>query len=242
MKFYSSISKYYDYIFPLNPKQVSFCESYIKAPSDILDIGCATGNLSIALAKKGHAVKAIDLDEEMIHLAKNKAKQAGVSLLTKFEKINMNDIQEVYPPKYFDGICLFGNTLVHLLYENEIDSFFSSVFSLLKDKGLFLIQILNYDYILGNNITLLPIIENKKIHFTREHDFQRDGLIDFNTKLKILNRDMEISNSIPLFPIKKDLLIEKLNVAGFTSIETFSGFDKTMPNKHSLPFVVAAQK
>jgi magnesium-protoporphyrin O-methyltransferase len=44
----------------------------------VLDAGCGTGSLSIALAQAGAAVDGIDFSERMIETAKNRARQPGL--------------------------------------------------------------------------------------------------------------------------------------------------------------------
>lgn len=45
----------------------------------VLEIGCGTGHLAVAMAQAGAQVYAIDLSREMVELANRKAKAAGVS-------------------------------------------------------------------------------------------------------------------------------------------------------------------
>ena len=46
----------------------------------ILDVGCGTGRHAIELAKRGYRVTGIDLSQDQLARAKEKAKEAGVSV------------------------------------------------------------------------------------------------------------------------------------------------------------------
>jgi SAM-dependent methyltransferase len=49
-------------------------------PAAILDAGCGTGSLSVAMAELGHQVTGIDSSPAMLALAKKKAAASGVSI------------------------------------------------------------------------------------------------------------------------------------------------------------------
>ena len=68
------LSSYYDYLFPASPATVAFIDRRVKPDSAILDLACGTGNYSIALANLGCKVTGIDLDEQMIDLARVKVR------------------------------------------------------------------------------------------------------------------------------------------------------------------------
>ena len=143
MDFYQSIAKYYDYIFPLKTAQVDFT---LKAAKEIdavsiLDIGCATGAFARKMGEHIGEVYAFDLDSDMVDIAKSKNQGSNVH----FTDGNMLDIDELYSGKMFDMVTCFGNTLVHLSVE-ELEKVFAAIKAHLN--GVFLIQILNYDYIL----------------------------------------------------------------------------------------------
>ena len=63
-EFYTSISKYYSEIFPYQPVQLQFVKSRVGDlhGKNILDIGCATGELAFQLANAGATVTGIDLN------------------------------------------------------------------------------------------------------------------------------------------------------------------------------------
>ncbi len=92
--------------------------------------------------------------------------------------------------------------------------FFSNVYKNFKKGGLFIVQILNYEKILNEHITTLPLIDNEIIIFTRTYEFL-DSHIKFNTELFIKEENKKIKGSLTLYPITEDkikeLLIKILN-------------------------------
>ncbi|MBN2547176.1 MAG: class I SAM-dependent methyltransferase, partial [Spirochaetes bacterium] len=165
MDFYTNISNYYDHIFPFDIEQFDFIKSFIiiKKKQNILETGCGTGHLSVKLAEIGLNVHAIDSDQEMINMAeKNKKINFKYPI---FKKMDMRSIKYKFSHDFFDLIFCFGNTLPHLTDKEDISAFIKSSHVLLKKKGILLIQVLNYEYILNKNINKLPLIENDEIIF-----------------------------------------------------------------------------
>ena len=62
--------------------EVDFIESQIEFDSTrkILDVGCGTGRHAIELAKRGYQVTGIDLSEDQLKRAKEKAESEGVEV------------------------------------------------------------------------------------------------------------------------------------------------------------------
>jgi glycine/sarcosine N-methyltransferase len=159
-KFYSSISKYYPEIFPYNPLQLQFVTGIAGnlAGQQILDIGCATGELAFQLAKAGAEVTGIDLNEDLLQ----QAKAGKVHPKLSFQKGNMLELKNDFQSETFDTVLCFGNTLVHLTSQKLILDMLHGVNAVLKPGGIFLLQILNYDYILSEPVTELPLDRNGK--------------------------------------------------------------------------------
>lgn len=241
-QFYTSIAPYYQHIFPFNPQQIEFLKSVLPYNgARVLDVGCATGELTFALTHFGFPTWAFDYDAQMIKIAqKNKPEDA---MFPVFEQLDMLTISERYPESYFDTVVCFGNTLVHLQSYDEILKFLESAYQVLFSEGKLTIQILNYDNIINNQITELPLIDNEEIRFERKYVFNEESdLIDFNTKLTVKATGQEIINSTKLLAIRKEKLQELLLTAGFTSIEFYGSFKGEPLSDSSLPLVLSCVK
>jgi len=241
-QFYTSIAPHYQYVFPFNPAQIEFLKHVLPYNgARVLDVGCATGDLAFALTHFGFPTWAFDFDTQMVLIAQ-KTKQED-SMFPVFEQLDMRQIDERFPESYFDTVICFGNTLVHLLSDNDIRKFIHAAFKVLSPEGKLTIQILNYQYILENQIKSLPLIDNEHISFERNYEFSDEsGLIDFNTKLTVKSTGQEINNSTKLYAIRQNKLQELLEEAGFSAIDFFGSFNREPQTITSLPLILTCQK
>ena len=227
------------------------------ARKQLLDIGCATGELAIQLAKNGAFVTGIDLNEDLLEQANGcsdptvrvqsadsfKRESEFVTPNPKFQKGNMLELKTNFQPGQFDAVLCFGNTLVHLQTPALVKQMLSGVFTVLKPGGHFLLQILNYDYILSEPVTELPLIDTENIRFTRKYRFPESGsLISFQTELLIKAESKSIENETSLLALQSHQLTELLKNAGFSEIELFSNFKQEPFGGKHLPLVVSCKR
>jgi glycine/sarcosine N-methyltransferase len=137
----------------------------------ILDLACGTGHHSIFFAKSGYEVTGVDKSREMIRIAsKNSEKVLGV----KFVKA---DFLDVYPriKQRFDAVICLGNSLPHLLSNENLKKTLHNIYNLLNSEGILFIQNRNYDKILKKKIRFMsPNITDRngeRIVFFRVLDF-----------------------------------------------------------------------
>jgi len=243
-EFYTSISKYYSEIFPFQPTQLQFVKSNSGdlAGKQILDIGCATGELAFQLALTGAFVTAIDLNDNLL----NQAKEGCGDFQTAnpvIQKGNMLELDADFQPAQFDVVLCFGNTLVHLQTPELILQMLTGVSKVLKPGGQFLLQILNYDYILAEQVTELPTIETELIKFTRKYEFSKhSALIEFQTELFLKSINKTVRNSTTLFALKCTQLYDLLQNTGFSEIQFFSSFKQEPFGGNHLPLVARCTK
>ncbi|WP_346864149.1 class I SAM-dependent methyltransferase [uncultured Draconibacterium sp.] len=253
-KFYSSISTFYSEIFPYNPMQLNFVQACVGKLHNkhMLDIGCATGELAFQLAKAGSNVIGIDLNEDLlasavgssgIQSADSSARELELELPNpKFQKRNMLELKQDFQGGEFDAVLCFGNTLVHLNSEEEVLEMFEGVKTVVKPGGQFLIQLLNYDYIVGEQRSELPLIDTENIRFVRKYKFPEDGEhILFQTDLEIKAENKTVSNETTLLALKSSKLTELLEIAGFKNIQLFANFKQEAFGGNHIPLVVSCQ-
>ena len=100
----------------------------------VLDIGCGTGSLALALAPHVAHVDAVDISAEMVRIANEKAVAAGVSNVS-FHQSKL-DVLEVFQPATFDTICAYN--ILHLVDDRE--AILAKMFQLLKPGGSFVVS------------------------------------------------------------------------------------------------------
>ena len=240
-KFYSSISKYYSEIFPYKPVQLQFVKKQLAhiQKKKILDIGCATGELSYQLAKEGAEVIGIDLNEDLLDEAKSQKHQENL----QFQTGNMLELEKDFQENEFDAVLCFGNTLVHLPDKTAVIKMLHGVEKTLKPGGKFLLQILNYDYIFNDKITELPLIETENIRFIRKYKIDESNpIIRFQTELVMKKEGKSVRNETPLLALRSEELKRFLSQAGFRNIEFFSNFKQEPFDGKHLPLVARCSK
>lgn len=240
MSFYQQIAPYYHYIFKINVEQIHFIKSKIaEKDAQLIDVGCGIGTLSFELNKYYNNILGIDMDAEMIRVAKEKKKKTTKN--AQYQQLSMLELDSSININTIEGIVCFGNTLVHLNSVDEIADFFKQSKSVLKRNGKLLLQIVNYDKILSQNIKQLPLIENDEIIFERNYNYRiTENKIDFNTRLTVKETQQIMENSIELLPIlKKDLSI-LLNNAGFNNCNFYGNFNQDPFSKESPALIAEA--
>lgn len=241
MSFYSSISNYYDLLFPVSAEQEKFFAELVRdfKPRRVLDAACGSGSQLLCFAKRGIACSGFDADGDMVTLAKKK--------LSGYEDISLakgtfDQMRELYTPG-FDLIMNIGNSLVHVP-KDEARDFIRDAKDMLNRDGILLIQILNYDRIFEENIEELPLISVSAhdLSFKRSYTFTSNEKVIFKTTIDIPSQGITISNSLPLYPIKNKALTGMISDNGMTIIGTYHGFAGSKFSPDSDALVVLAKK
>jgi ubiquinone/menaquinone biosynthesis C-methylase UbiE len=110
----------------------------VAAPGKrILDIGCGTGNVSLACAARGATVIGVDSNAEMLEVAKSKAKKAGLEEKVEWLELGVAEIAGKIKEKSLDAAvsCLTFSELT----PDERTYTLSTAYACLKPGGAIVI-------------------------------------------------------------------------------------------------------
>ena len=86
--------------------EAALVASFAPEPASVLDAGCGTGRVAIELARRGHAVVGVDVDEAMLEAARAKAPH-----LT-WVRGDLADPGLELDGRAFDIVVMAGNVLI----------------------------------------------------------------------------------------------------------------------------------
>ncbi|MET8911524.1 class I SAM-dependent methyltransferase [Micromonospora sp. NPDC004551] len=104
------------------PALAEVLDHEVRGPK-VLDIGCGTGDLAIALARRGHQVTAVDISGVAIDVARAKAAREGLAV--HFEVQDATNLS--LPSAPFDSV--FDSGLLHSIHRNggAVDRYLASL-------------------------------------------------------------------------------------------------------------------
>ncbi|MHB2148913.1 class I SAM-dependent DNA methyltransferase [Calditrichota bacterium LG25] len=183
---YEQFARYYDLIFPFRDATYRFLRSWLKNDQNrILDLGCGTGGYLARFAQEGHEVAGIDLNETMLHMAKQRCPQ-GTWLALNLK--NLDELPARLPRdrnERFDLIFCTGNVLSYLA-PDELARTIGAIFNLLNPLGHWIFQVVNWQKILRQSTFVFPVIENReqRVRFIRAYNNLTPAGAIFHTRLE----------------------------------------------------------
>ena len=251
MNSYSKLAKYYDGF--MNDVDYSSWAQYVSrlicrafdaaedAPLSrhirILECGCGTGNITLPLARMGYEVIAADISEEMLSVAAEKARKAGIRV--PFVRMDMTALSA---HRRVDAVIACCDCVNYLTSLEHVEAFFASAYSIMKPGGALLFDI-SSEYklqtVLGNNA--FTDENDNAVYFWQNNYDRQSKLIEMTLEFFIKTEKTRDGES--LYARGGEIHIQRAHSAaelvsllehvGFARIEVFSAFSFDPPQAES---------
>ena len=130
-----------------------FTSNGYDTTAHILDCSCGIGTQSIGLARLGYNITASDISIKAIEEAKLRAEKENASI--RFENADFRTLSDTFEEK-FDIVISMDNALPHMLSSEDLERAIISITNQIKDNGVFLGSIRDYDALLDSKPTYSP--------------------------------------------------------------------------------------
>ncbi|MEW9701547.1 class I SAM-dependent methyltransferase [Paenibacillus sp. SI8] len=217
-------------------------------PKTIADLGCGTGTLAIPLALEGYRVTGIDLSEDMLAVAEQKAEQHGSILKNGALRWIQQDLREWDLDEQVDAALSFCDCVNYLLEEDDIVQMFTCTFDGLKPGGLFLFDVHTPEQLFSYAESQPFFLDEDDVSYiwTSELDENRVQ-IEHNLTIFVQEREgsetfrrideIHVQRAYPL-----GWLEQKLIEVGFTEVYMLSDFTWESPTAKTERAFFAARK
>ena len=152
--FYDSMASQYDKLFQdweaTTREQAAILNALFEdygfdRTANILDCACGIGTQAIGLAALGYNVTASDLSEGELAEAAERAEKNGVSI--RFEQADFCSLSKCFSEQ-FDIVIAMDNALPHMLTGEDLEAAVKSITGQLREGGIFVASIRDYDSLL----------------------------------------------------------------------------------------------
>jgi SAM-dependent methyltransferase len=140
---YSEIAEHYDREHDALEDDIAFYLQSADVVGDpILELGCGTGRIAVALAEAGHRVTGLDRSPAMLALARARAAAAGVDSRVEWVRAEMTAADGA-PGGPFGLVIVALNGLLHVDSAAGQRRVLESVWHALDPRGQLLVDVLN---------------------------------------------------------------------------------------------------
>ena len=151
---------------------LSLFGKYGKKPTLLLDLACGTGEFALRLAQKGIEVIGVDMSEDMLSIAREKAFDSGTDILFLCQRAEELDLYGTV-----DGAVCCMDSINHITNLKNLEEAIKKV-ALFLEKGCLFIFDVNTPYkhesVLGDNTF---VFEEENIYCVWQNSYDRETAV-----------------------------------------------------------------
>lgn len=214
---------------------------YEKNPHLIADLACGTGNITVSMAKRGYEMIGVDISEQMLAVAREKAINEKTDILFLNQDISKLDLYGTC-----DAFLCMIDGLNYIIEPKRIEYLFKRIKTCFLNPGGVLIFDISTQFklseIIGNNTF---IHDHDDVFYSWENRYiKKLNLCKMYLNFFCKDKNGKYSRFYEEHLQRAHLVSElssALKKAGFEKIETFDGFSFEMPTEKSERIIFAVQ-
>ncbi|MBI9101099.1 MAG: class I SAM-dependent methyltransferase [Spirochaetales bacterium] len=201
-------------------------ESHITRKRRVLDLGCGTGKYCGKFTSGGTRTTGIDLDSGMIKKARESFPDSDFRVMNLTEISSLVQEKQSGGPSPFDLIYSTGNVMAHIDC-NSFKGFLPEMKKLLSPGGIWIFQVMNWEFILKQDFFRFPEIESRTKVFSRTYTDISEEKLSFNTELKNKSDGESVfKESVTLYPVQCEEYIRMHEEEGFKLMGHYGNYEK----------------
>jgi len=222
LEFYDKFVDKYDTLVSFEnrvKREANFYDTLFKEykVSTVLDCACGTGHHVMMLKQLGYEPEGSDLSPAMINKARANLKNKNVNATLKVS--DFKDLNKNFGEKFDAAICV-GNSLPHLLSDEDLTLALTEMNSILHDNGILILELRNFDKLFKFKRRFFPVSFRENEAFFYVLDFLPSEVI-FNV-INVNTSDQAFQTyTTKYYALKRDKLKDLLYTSGFQIIDYY---------------------
>jgi SAM-dependent methyltransferase len=179
---YRDLADRYDWMISRDEQRERFLEGALReaGAKEILDCACGTGHDLVLLRKLGFQVHGSDLSAAMLDRAALQLRRNGLAVPLK--RADFRALHEAFP-RTFDAVLCLTNSINELLDDEDALRALRSMHSVLRSKGVLILDQGQTDKSMRNPPTWAPVVNERDFSrlftMTYERDVMTVRIFDF---------------------------------------------------------------
>lgn len=211
-----------------------------QSEASVAECACGTGEITLRLKRMGYRVTGIDISEEMLRVASEKAREAGLKI-----PFVQQDMRLLTLHKRVDAVVCACDGVNYLNSLDAVRRFFESAYLALCDDGVLLFDV-SSPYKLSQTLGLNSLgYDDGELAYVWKNCYDpKSRLIEMELSFFVKNGGLYerfTETHVQRAHSQRELL-KALSAAGFETTEVYDAFTRDTPKKNSQRLQFVAHK